>query len=380
MENFFKNYTIELGEQKPTVIQWQTRVYQDGTLPMCRDKDGTLWAISGHSHAGRIAMYQGTKIDDLKEVCTVATNFCVGHADYAFSGVRYPEGVKARGSIWPFGLYICPKTHRFFAFFHNESGWNGKGTAYDSYGLCDDKPRGDSDFRHIGLMHSDDEGKNWTFDRWVITANEVCFTDEYTPDGGQNVKGQNAGAISLGSGDFTLFVDPYGEYMYIVYNIIRFDMDKKDWISCNAYIARSRKRDDGVIGDFVKYYNGSFSEAGNLGKETPIAKNAWHAKMSYLKKYDIYALNYCEVKSGELADENKLVDDIVSVRFSKDMLSYSEPLKLYRDGVRFGDPYSQFTSIDDTSPVSVIEGDEFAVLTNPNGGDMLYTAAKIVKK
>ena len=62
------------------------------------------------------------------------------------------------------------------------------------------------------------------------------------------------------------------------------------------------------------------------------------------------------------------------------MISYSEPLKLYRGGVRFGDHYSQFTGIDDTSPVGVIEGDDFAVLTNPNGGDMLYTIAKIVKK
>ena len=375
MNNFFEEYTIELGEQKSTVITRESGVFQDGTLPMYRDVDGTLWAISGHSHMGRIAMFKGTKVDDLQEVWPIATNFCVGHADYAFSGIRYPEGVKARGSVWPFGLYICPKTHRFFAFFHNESGWNGKGTAYDAYGLCT-TPHVDSDFRHIGLMHSDDEGKNWTFDRWVLTANEVCFTDEYTPDGGANVKGQDVGKISLGSGDLTLFVDPYGEYMYIVYDIIRFDMNKQEWISCDAYIARTRKRNDGVMGDFVKYYNGSFCEAGNLGKETPIARNAWHAKLSYFKKYGVYMLDYTDVKSLP----NKLVDDIVSVRMSKDMLSFSEPLALYRNGQRFGDHYSQFVGIDEKLPVGVIDGDEFAVLTNTNASDMLYTSAKIVKK
>jgi hypothetical protein len=376
MKDFFKNYDIQIGDGKKTVIQWQTGVFQDGTLPTYRDVDGKLWAISGHSHAGHIAMFCGTKLDDLKQTCKISTNFCVGHADYAFSGVRYPEGVKARGSIWPFGLYICPKTHRFFAFFHNESGWNGKGTAYDSYGLCNDKPRGDSDFRHIGLMHSDDEGKNWTFDRWVLTANEVCFTDEYTPDGGQNVKGQNVGAISLGSGDFTLFVDPYGEYMYLIYDIIRFNMETKKWISCDAYIARTRKRDDGVMGDFVKYYNGAFCEAGNLGKETPIVRNAWHAKLAYLKKYGVYSLNYCNVRAGD----EKFVTDEVSVRVSKDMVSYSDPLDLYKDGKRFGDHYSAICDTGDTNPVGIVDGDEFAVLLNPNGGDMMCYSAKIVKR
>lgn len=62
-------------------------------------------------------MFRGTTLDDLQEVYLIELNFCVGHADYAFSGVRYPEGVKPRGSIWPFGLYICPNTHRFFCFF-----------------------------------------------------------------------------------------------------------------------------------------------------------------------------------------------------------------------------------------------------------------------
>lgn len=297
-------------------------------------------------------MFCGTKIDDLQEKWQIATNFCVGHADFAFSGVRYPEGVKARGSVWPFGLYICPKTHRFFAFFHNESGWNGKETAYDSYGLCNDQPRGDSDFRHVGLMYSDDEGKNWTFARWVLTANEVCFTDAYAPDGSGNAKGQEADKISLGSGDFTLFVDPDGEFMYLVYDVIRFDMKTGDWISCDAYIARARKREDGVMGDFVKYYNGSFCEAGNLGKETPIARNAWHAKLSYWKKYGVYALNYCKV----CPTESKRVGDEVSVRLSKDMVNYGEPFRLWKDGKVFGDHYSAFAAADDKSPASVIEG------------------------
>ncbi|MBO5883032.1 MAG: hypothetical protein J6Q78_01345, partial [Clostridia bacterium] len=170
--NFFDQYDIAIGEKTESPFMNKFDVYQDGTTPMYRDVDGKLWAITGHSHMGRIGMFSGTSLDDMKLVYYINTNFCVGHADYAFSGVRYPDGIKPRGSMWPFGLYICPNTHRFFCFFHNESGWNGKGTAYDSFGLCK-KPAYDSDFRHIGLMHSDDEGKNWVFDRWVLTAEHV---------------------------------------------------------------------------------------------------------------------------------------------------------------------------------------------------------------
>ena len=172
MSDFLKEFTLEIGESADTAFVRKNGVYQDGTTPFYRDVDGKLWAITGHSHMGQIGMFCGTTADNMVFLYPISTNFAVGHADYAFNSIRYPEGVKARGSVWPMGLYICPKTHRFFSFFHNESGWNGKGTAYDSFGLCN-TPKYDSDFRHIGLMHSDDEGRSWTFDRWVLTADNI---------------------------------------------------------------------------------------------------------------------------------------------------------------------------------------------------------------
>lgn len=60
-----------------------------------------------------------------------------GAAGKAFWNVLYPEGILPRGSIWPFGLYICPVTGRFFCFFHNETGWNCKGTGYVAEGPGD---------------------------------------------------------------------------------------------------------------------------------------------------------------------------------------------------------------------------------------------------
>lgn len=59
---------------------------------MYRDVDGKLWAMSGHTHMGSVNMLCGTCVDDLQKLYPIKKNFCTGHADYAFDGVRYPEG------------------------------------------------------------------------------------------------------------------------------------------------------------------------------------------------------------------------------------------------------------------------------------------------
>lgn len=376
MAAFLDTHQIEVGEKAYIPFLQSNGIYQDGTTPMYRDVDGTLWAMSGHSHIGHIGMFRGASVDDLKEVYPIQTNFCVGHADYAFSGIRYPEGIKPRGSIWPFGLYICPGTHRFFCFFHNETGWAGKGTAYDALGLCD-KPHFDSDFRHIGLMHSDDEGQNWTFDRWVLTAEHVCFTDRYNPGAGL-AKGQPIGDIGLGSGDFSLFVDPNGDYMYLFYNIIKQNPLKGEWNSCDIYVARSRKRDDGIMGDFVKYYDGAFCEAGNFGKESVIIENGWHPRVVYCAKYDTHLISYNPLVGKVLGDG--LLEGVLTVREGKDLVHWSEPIKVYKDGEKFGNHYVAMVADDTTSHPAVIAGDTFAILTNHNGTDVDHHKAKFVEK
>lgn len=372
MENFFKKHTLTIGEKKDTPFQNSAGIYQDGTTPLYRDVDGSLWAMSGHSHAGHIGMFKGTSLDDMVEVYPIETNFCVGHADYAFSGIRYPEGVKARGSVWPFGLYICPNTHRFFCFFHNESGWNGKGTAYDALGPCE-TPHYDSDFRHVGLMHSDDEGRTWTFDRWVLTAESVCFTEMYNPGAGIAL-GQKNGVVCLGSGDFTIYVEPDGDYIYIFYTMISLDNTTGSWKKCDAYVARTRKRTDGTMGDFVKYYDGSFCEAGNLGKETPIIKDAWHARAVYSKKYDTFFLTSSPIDINVTV---RHVKDIMEVRTSKDLLNWSEPITVEYEGKTFGNHYMAMVSDDKDEQPNVIKDNTFSILTNHNGTDVMCYKVKI---
>ena len=366
MENILKKYKIGIGKGSKTVFSNENDIYQDGTLPMYRDSDGTLWAISGHTHVGHIGVFKGSCFSDLREAYPAHTNFHTGKAGAAFDGIKYPEGILSRGSVWPMGLYICPRTHRFFCFFHNETGWNGQGSGYDSWGLCE-KPRFDSDFRHIGLMYSDDEGRTWDFSRWVVTSQQVCFSERYNPDK-INVIGQRGKTISLGSGDFTLFVNRKDGFLYLIYNILTIEKDTGNAKRCDAYYARSRIRTDGTMGDFVKYYNGSFCEAGNLGKETAIVKNSWHSRVVFSKKLNAYLM----ASSPIVPDcRTTIVADYLEFRTSRDLLSWSEPVCVEKDGKKFGGHYHGLLSFHAEGAPQIVEGEEFTLTLGSNGTDVV---------
>lgn len=378
MENVLKQYRYKIGPKQTTPFCAKNNIYQDGTTPVFRDTDGKLWAISGHSHVGEIAMFCGTNMHNLKKQYPIKTNFMVGAAKKAFNGIKYPEGIDSRGSVWPFGLYICPKTHRFFAFFHNETGWAGQKTAYDAIGLCE-TPYLDSDFRHIGLMHSDDEGRTWSFDRWVLSAETVCFSQKYNPN--QDVMiGQPLPSIRLGSGDFSMYIDE--DYLYIFYNIIQVNLKSKITEKIDVYVARSRRREDGVIGDFVKYYNGAFCEAGNFGKETPIVLDAWHAKVNKLVDAHCYVMSSTKkVKDGTYNpnDGSSVIERQIQLRVSLDLISWSEPFELKNQQEKFGDHYCAFYSSNDHD-CHDITGNKLILQLNGNGTDVFSYDVEILKK
>ena len=363
MKNYFEDYQFLIGNSEETPFMNKYDIFQDGTTPMYRDIKGKLWAMSGHSHMGHIGMFCGNSINDLKEAYPINTTFMVGKAGESFNGIKYPEGIYSRGSIWPFGLYICPVTNRFFCFFHNETGWNGKGTGY----IINGKGDGEPDFRHIGLMHSDDEGKNWNFDRWVLTSEAVCFSELYDPDG-INAVGQKKGETSLGCGDFSIYVEPEGEYIYLFYNLLTCESDTHKWMSCNVFVARTRKRTDGVMGDFVKYYGDSFSEAGNLGKESEIVSNAWHPRIIFMKNYNIYIMSASF--AGIEVENNKLVAGIMELRTSTDMLLWSDPVRIPYKGKYFGNHYIALISESSKLQPHISDG-SFSILSCHNGTDVM---------
>jgi len=381
---FFDKYELIIGEKKDSPFMNKYGVYQDGTTPMYRDTNGVLWAMSGHSHMGHIAMFSGTCLDDMKYMYKIRTNFSIGHADVAFSGIKYPEGVLPRGSIWPFGLYICPSTHRFFCWFHNETGWNGQGSAYDAFGPCE-TPKFDSDFRHVGLMHSDDEGKTWTFDRWVLSGEEVCFTKNFSPEESA-VIGQQNNIVRFGGGDFCMYIEPDGDYIYLFYNILTMDISQNStedaWQRCDAFVARCRKRTDGTMGDFVKYYNGAFCEAGNLGRESAILENAWHPRVVYSIPEKMFIMTSKPIISTmkHRIDGLDEMARVMQISVSEDMLHWSKPEIVYKDGFPWGNHYNAIVPDDKINQPNVLTTNEFSILNNHNGTDVARYPVKLIRK
>ena len=381
---FFEKYDLHIGEGIKSPFLNELGVYQDGTTPMYRDVDGKLWAMSGHSHMGHIAMFSGTCLDDLAHAWAIQTNFQIGNADVAFAGIRYPDGTRPRGSIWPFGLYICPNTHRFFCWFHNETGWNGQGSAYDAFGPCE-KPHLDSDFRHVGLMHSDDEGKTWDFDRWVLSAEEISFTEKYAPDA-QKALGQKGDLIRFGSGDFCMYIEPDGEYIYLFYNIITMDISQKTmgtaWKGCDAYVARCRKRSDGTMGDFVKYYNGSFGEAGNLGRESAILQDAWHPRVVFSVPENMFIMTSKPIVAAfqEAIEGIDKKGCIMQISTSRDLVHWSKPELVYKNGLPWGNHYNALVPNDRIAQPNVLTENTFSILNNHNGTDVDRYATRLVRK
>ena len=383
-QNFFDTYEMHIGAPTPSPFLNELGVYQDGTTPMYRDTNGRLWAMSGHTHCGHIAMFSGTCLDDLTHMWEIQTKFATGNADVAFDGIRYPEGIRPRGSIWPFGLYICPNTHRFFCWFHNETGWNGQGSAYDAFGPCE-TPRFDSDFRHVGLMHSDDEGRTWVFDRWVLTAHEVALTHHYAPDG-CSVIGQQGHIIRFGSGDFCMYIEPDGDYIYLLYDIITMDISKgcinDAWQSCNAYIARCRKRTDGTMGDFVKYYDGAFGEAGNLGRESVIMEDAWHPRVVFYQPEQMFIATSKPIVAT-LKGEIQGIDGrgmVMQVSTSTDLVHWTKPEICYHEGMPWGNHYNAMVPDDTTGQPCVLSSNHFSILNNHNGTDVMRYPVELRRK
>jgi hypothetical protein len=227
-------------------------------------------------------------------------------------------------------------------------------------------------------MHSDDEGRSWVFDRWVLTAETVCFTEAFNPEG-NGKKGQDMGAISFGSGDFSIYVEPEGEYIYLYYNIIKADTNLRHWTDCDIYVARTRKRFDGVMGDFVKYYNGAFSEPGNLGRESVIARDTWHPRIVYLEKYGTYLMSGTRFGLKDDGNFGSTLKTVLST--SSDLVNWNEQIYAPKlDGKIFGNHYVAIRPTDKTSHANVIPDDELVFLTNHNATDVKKFRTKIVEK
>ena len=66
-----------------------------------------------------------------------------------------------------------------------------------------------------------------------------------------------------------------------------------------------------------------------------------------------------------------VVDDETHVRFSTDLIHWSEPVTVYKDGKPFGNHYVAAVSEETDSQPNVANGDAFAFLLNHNGTDVV---------
>ena len=126
------------------------------------------------------------------------------------------------------------------------------------------------------------------------------------------------------------------------------------------------------MGDFVKYYDGSFSESGIFGKETPVMMDAWHPRVVYNsveKEYWMTSLPIIATMHDEIKDAVP-GGCVLQIAVSKDLVNWSEPDIVYKDGRPFGCHYQALVPNDEVYPPNVLSSREFSILLNHNGTDV----------
>ena len=271
-----------LSGAHPSEFTEASGVFQDSILAVGRDTSNQLWGVMGQWYGGGLTIWKGTRVDQMKKQYPAEYSFKLSAAGEAFDGIPYPDGPWSRGHIWAMGLWIDPDNNEFYCFVHNETGWDAYGTGYSAFGPATGEP----DFRHIGLMTSTNEGRTWDFKGWIITSQYPSWTTRYRPE---DVKGgQSSEIIYLGAGDFSMFVNHKDGYMYIFYTQVRYNMATRKGAGSSIYIARSPIASKGLPGTWKKYFGGSFSQPGNMGKESPVLEGVFQgfvAYNDYLKSY-----------------------------------------------------------------------------------------------
>lgn len=347
-----------VSPSRPTAFINANGVCQDSMIPLGRDSRGRLWSLLGHSGVGGITLWQGNSVDDLQKIGPIRYNFNLGEAGYAFNGIAYPEGVRSRGGVWAMGLWIDHKDDTFYCYIHNETGWGAGATSYTAFGYQEGEP----DFRHLGLMVSRDYGRSWDFAGWIVTSPEPCWTTAFQPEG--MTGGQDPDMRCLGAGDMTLFVNEQDEHLYIYFT--------KTCLGSGSaiYCARAPLASNGVPGAWVKYYNGAFSEPGNMGQESPVCLNACEPCVIYsthLQQYLLSSYHRTLWRSGQGACQ---------IAFSPDTVHFGAPVPLDPTRKDLSQPYWTMCNPSASGSLHVV-GNSFRLLFEGNGTDV-YQADVII--
>ncbi|MBQ6598474.1 MAG: hypothetical protein IJH79_13055, partial [Lentisphaeria bacterium] len=171
----------------------------------------------------------------------------------------------------------------------------------------------------------------------------------------------------------------------IYYNIMTLDLHKNTfdeaWQRCDVYVARCRKRTDGLMGDFVKYYDGSFSESGLFGRESMVLADGWHPRVVYSEPEKLYFMSSKPIiayKKGKIPDADAK-GKVVQIAVSSDLIHWSKPEIVRQNGKPWGNHYNAIVSDGKTGQPFILSKNTFSFLTNHNGTDVLRFQAKLTR-
>lgn len=338
--------------QQLTVFSNDNGVFQDGVLAHCQSIDGQCWAILGHTNLGGISIWSGNDLLHMDMMYPAKLLFETGRAGVSYNSSHYPDGPRARGALWPCGLFIHSETGDFYCFFHNETGWGAGDTSYTILG----QQEGEPDFRHIGLMRSHDHGRSWHFLDWIITSQYPCWTTDYRPD--NLTGGQDSTIVCLGSGDFSIFADHKNGFLYLYYSQ-SFYHTKTKHIDDAIYVARAPIKGFAASSNWKKWYRGSFCTAGNMGLETPIIKGGNIPSIIYsaeLKTFIMSTYHRPAWIRGQCTCQ---------LSYSSDLVHWSKPKRLAENRSDLSKPYfTLYTTCESSSVIYLFMGS--------NGTDVSY--------
>ena len=286
---------------------------QDGNIAIDRDKNGGLWAVTGHT-AGNgsikapLSVYRGTTIDNLTKQYEARLNFATGNAGEAFNGTRYyPGGPYARGAIWPMGLYIGDDG-KWWAYCHNETAWHiSDGSWYNVYGVQEGEP----DYRTMCVISSVDDGRTWDFVDWVLVPKEAMYSDQYVPPEVADPSDMQRGPhYQTGEGDACIYVNDADGYIYMFFTRAGGEI-------C---VARAPMDHPAAL---KKYHNGAWESPGVKGEVTPLLSAGkvaipTVAYSTYLNQYVMFVYDISAFWGGAGSCP-------AAYCVSDDMLHWSEP-------------------------------------------------------
>ena len=122
----------------------------------------------------------------------------------------------------------------------------------------------------------------------------------------------------------------------------------------------------------MKYYNGSFCEAGNLGRESAILEDAWHPRVVYSipeKTFIMTSKPIVAAIKGRIDGLDKK-GCVMQISASEDMIHWSTPEIVYQNGKPWGNHYNAIVPDDKINQPNILASNEFSILNNHNGTDV----------